>query len=115
MAIPDFQSPAGPEEVAAVSKDAWLGGEPNLLDLEVEKKGIDDILAALTEEEVNEMKDKTMPIRHFRAEKVSSINAILLQAQRIVSLVFHPLRDEFCAKIYLSGSRLSDREIRRKR
>ena len=51
--------------------DVWLGGEPNLLDVEVEKKGVKDIMDALSAEEMKEMKDTTMPIRHFRAEKVS--------------------------------------------
>jgi hypothetical protein len=50
----------------------WLGGESNLLDEKVEERGVQDILAALTDEERKEMKDLTMPIRHFRAEKVSS-------------------------------------------
>lgn len=55
----------------AISEE-WLGGEVNLLDVEIEKKGIADILDKLTEEEKTQMMafDRTMPIRHFRAEKV---------------------------------------------
>jgi hypothetical protein len=70
MTAPDAPSR---EEEATTMNVAWLGGEPNLLDVEVESKGVADILAALTEDELKEMKDVTMPIRHFRAEKVSSM------------------------------------------
>jgi hypothetical protein len=51
----------------------WLGGEANLFDIEIEKKGVADILDKLTKEETKQMMafDQTMPIRHFRAEKVS--------------------------------------------
>lgn len=50
----------------------WLGGEPHLLPLEVEQRGVLEILRALTaaEKEQLEAYDTTMPIRHFRAEKV---------------------------------------------
>jgi hypothetical protein len=48
-----------------------LKWEPNLLDPEVEKKGAKDVLDALTEEEKAAMPDPKMPLRHFRAEKVS--------------------------------------------
>ena len=68
MSAPNARSPK-----EATEMNTWLGGEPNLLDVEVEKEGVKDILAALTEEELKEMKDTTMPIRHFRAEKVSLI------------------------------------------
>lgn len=47
-----------------------LGGEPQMLDEEVEKIGIQAMLDALTVEEREEMSDPSMPIRHFRAEKV---------------------------------------------
>jgi len=58
---------------ASASRILWLGGEPSLLGAKVEEKGVQAILNALTEEERKEiiMKDTTMPIRHFRAEKVS--------------------------------------------
>jgi hypothetical protein len=72
MTAPDSPSP---EEGATTMNFAWLGGEPNLLDVEVESKGVADILAVLTEDELKQMKDMTMPIRHFRAEKVSSMKA----------------------------------------
>jgi hypothetical protein len=49
-----------------------LGGEEPLLDVQVELKGVRDILAALTADEKAQFPDSTMPIRHFRAEKVRS-------------------------------------------
>jgi hypothetical protein len=45
--------------------------EPNMFDPEVEAKGVEQILAALTEDETKFLADKNMPLRHFRAEKVS--------------------------------------------
>jgi hypothetical protein len=55
--------------------DGYLGGEPSLLPVAVERQGVADILQALTEAERKQMQafDATMPIRHFRAEKVRSI------------------------------------------
>jgi hypothetical protein len=55
--------------------DRYLGGEPSLLPGSVERQGIADILQALSEAERKQMEafDTTMPIRHFRAEKVRSI------------------------------------------
>jgi hypothetical protein len=47
-----------------------LGGEPNMFDIETEVKGVQEILEALTDQEKEEMSDTSMPIRHFRAEKV---------------------------------------------
>jgi hypothetical protein len=47
-----------------------LGGEASLLGVEIEEKGVQAILEALADEEKKEMTDTTMPIRHFRAEKV---------------------------------------------
>lgn len=59
----------------------WLGGEPSQLRVEVEQKGVQAILDALTEQERQEiMKDTTMPIRHFRAEKVSRSDRRATQA-----------------------------------
>ena len=51
----------------------WLGPEPNLLDVATEEQGVADILAALSSEEREQVQrdDTSMPIRHFRAEKVS--------------------------------------------
>ena len=46
-------------------------GEPHLLDPAVETKGVEDMLAALSKEEAASMSDINMPLRHFRAEKVS--------------------------------------------
>jgi hypothetical protein len=47
-----------------------VGGEPCLLDPEVEEKGVADILAALTDEEKAQIPHPDMPLRHFRASKV---------------------------------------------
>jgi hypothetical protein len=51
--------------------------EPNMFDPEVEAKGVESILAALTEDETASLADKNMPLRHFRAEKVSASIVIL--------------------------------------
>jgi len=61
------------EGESSTSNSYWLGGEPSLLGEELEKKGVQSILDALTDKEKEEitMKDTTMPIRHLRAEKVS--------------------------------------------
>ena len=45
--------------------------EPNMFDPEVEAKAVEDILEALTSDEVQQLPDKNMPLRHYRAEKVS--------------------------------------------
>ena len=52
--------------------ESLLGGEPPLLPVAVEHQGVNDIIAGLTEVEKDQMLafDMTMPIRHFRAEKV---------------------------------------------
>jgi len=47
-----------------------MSGEKALLDPKVESKGVEDILAALTKDEKDELADANMPLRHFRAEKV---------------------------------------------
>ena len=41
------------------------------LDPAMEAKGVQAILAQLTEKEQKAMPDQDMPLRHFRAEKVS--------------------------------------------
>jgi hypothetical protein len=41
------------------------------LDPAVEEKGVAEILAGLTDAEKAALADKDMPLRHFRAEKVS--------------------------------------------
>jgi hypothetical protein len=48
-----------------------IGGEPCLLDPEVEEKGVVDILAALTDKEKAQIPHPDMPLRHFRGSKVS--------------------------------------------
>ena len=52
--------------------ETWMGGEPSLQDETVERRGVMHILSALTESERAQVEgfDRTMPIRHFRAEKV---------------------------------------------
>lgn len=47
-----------------------VGGEPCLLDPEVEEKGVADVLAALTDQEKAQIPHPDMPLRHFRASKV---------------------------------------------
>jgi hypothetical protein len=57
---------------SALPDESWMGGEPNLLGAAVEQRGVMDILSSLTEAEIAQIEgfDRTMPIRHFRAEKV---------------------------------------------
>ena len=50
--------------------------EPRMFDPEVEEKGSQAILAALTEEEIKSMPDANMPLRHFRADKGDVSKAI---------------------------------------
>ena len=45
--------------------------DANKLEDSMEAKGVEEILAGLTEEERSALPDKFMPLRHFRAEKVS--------------------------------------------
>jgi hypothetical protein len=47
-----------------------VGGEPCLLEPEVEEKGVADILAALTDKEKAQIPHPDMPLRHFRGTKV---------------------------------------------
>jgi hypothetical protein len=59
------------EDVAVDSKPSKsVGGEPCLLDPEVEEKGVVDILAALTDKEKGQIPHPDMPLRHFRGSKV---------------------------------------------
>uniref|UniRef100_A0A7S2HGU9 CRAL-TRIO domain-containing protein n=1 Tax=Helicotheca tamesis TaxID=374047 RepID=A0A7S2HGU9_9STRA len=46
-----------------------LVGEVGLLDKEVEKKGVEDILAALTDDEKSRLPDEHTALRHLRGEK----------------------------------------------
>jgi hypothetical protein len=54
--------------------ESWLGGEQLLMDKSTEHHGLMDILSTLTASEIERIQafDKTMPIRHLRAEKVCS-------------------------------------------
>ena len=58
--------------VMNVELEELLGGEEPLFDPEVEKKGVQAMMEALTDEEKAALADPAMPMRHFRAEKVSS-------------------------------------------
>jgi hypothetical protein len=49
------------------------GGEKRLFDAEIEDEGAMKILSALDTDEVQYLSDENMPLRHFRAEKVSSL------------------------------------------
>ena len=53
---------------------AYLGGEPVMFGEETERTGVVEILNALTAEERAQISDPSMPIRHFRAEKVCDSN-----------------------------------------
>ena len=68
----------------AVSDDDLLGGEPNLLDRDVEILGVKEILKSLTPTQKGQLSDVRMPIRHFRAERGNTAKAIekLLAALR---------------------------------
>ena len=59
------------EETDDFDDSLFLGGEPNLLDVDVERRGVRTILATLSESEKDQLMafDTTMPIRHLRAEK----------------------------------------------
>ena len=46
------------------------GGEPHLLDADTEKEGVQSMMAQLTSEEKSALADLSMPMRHFRQEKV---------------------------------------------
>lgn len=77
IADPASEKPQG-DILTLLSKasiDDLLGGEKNMLPLDKEKKGVRDILKALTVDEKKQMPDICMPIRHFRAEKVSTLEA----------------------------------------
>jgi len=77
----DSDSPTGSRTDSLgeiVEDDAMLGGEPHLLDAAVERKGVQDVLAALSDAEREQLMafDGTMPIRHFRAEKGDADKAV---------------------------------------
>ena len=50
-----------------------LGGEPHLLDQNVEIEGVQAMMEALTADEMAALSDPSMPMRHLRAEKVSPV------------------------------------------
>eukprot|EP00977_Amphora_coffeiformis_P008758 scaffold1984_cov162-Amphora_coffeaeformis.AAC.7 len=56
--------------------DELCGGEPHLLDAEVEKKGVQAMMEDLTEEEKAALADPSMPMRHFRQEKGNTAKAL---------------------------------------
>ena len=61
------------ENATNFSLQGLLGGEEHLLDANVETKGVQVMMNALTDEEKAALSDPSMPMRHFRAEKVSAI------------------------------------------
>ena len=62
------------------SLDQVLGGEAHQLDANVEIEGVQAIMEALTADEMKALVDPSMPMRHFRAEKVRSRTAVVLCA-----------------------------------
>jgi len=69
--IKDVPEPE-PEPILGQTKGSiGPGGEKRLFDAAIEDEGVMKIRAALTEEELKAMPDDNMPLRHFRAEKVS--------------------------------------------
>lgn len=66
--------------VELLAEESWLGTEKNLLPVLEERKGVYDILSGLSDVDrlAMEATDKTMPIRHLRAEKVRHENPVLL-------------------------------------
>ena len=54
-----------------------LGGEAPVLHADVEHQGVMIMMQALTAEERNALSDLSMPMRHLRAEKVSSVASSL--------------------------------------
>lgn len=73
---------------------SWLGGERHLLPEATERRGVAAICAALTEAEKEQVQafDTTMPIRHFRAEKVLRIAASLLSISFAQELSLETMR-----------------------
>jgi hypothetical protein len=58
----------------------WMGGEPRKYDINIEHQGVLNILTSLSKQEREEIQsfDMSMPIRHFRAEKVCTVPCFLL-------------------------------------
>jgi len=57
-----------------------MSKEKNLLDIEVEKQGVEEMAKAMTEEEIKSMPDRNFFLRHFRAEK-GNINDAICKAK----------------------------------
>jgi hypothetical protein len=66
----------------------WMGGEPSKYGDDVEQKGVFKILTALTKQEREDIQsfDMSMPIRHFRAEKVCTLLFISSAANLFVMI-----------------------------
>lgn len=75
------------------------GGEKRLFDADIEDEGALKILSALNQEEAKYLSDENMPLRHFRAEKVS----IAAKSSRVMiaSVLTHDLH--FTMIISISG------------
>lgn len=67
------ENPTGAKIDGTTEVSPYLGGEKPLFDQEREVSGLEEILATLSKAEVSEFPDPSMPIRHFRAEKVRTI------------------------------------------
>jgi hypothetical protein len=59
------------------------GGEKRLFDAVVENEGVLKIRSALSQDELLAMPDDNMPLRHFRAEKVSCILEIKFSSANV--------------------------------
>jgi hypothetical protein len=68
--VMDFEDVAVDSATEYTIPTKLVGGEPCLLDPEVEEKGVADILAALTDKEKVQIPHPDMPLRHFRGTKV---------------------------------------------
>jgi hypothetical protein len=75
--------------VSIMNKEDWLGGEKNMFPVGVEYEAICDIMDQLTnhEQEIIVAADTTIPIRHYRAEKVSISQKYEMIIQCYVALI----------------------------
>ena len=62
-----------PTTTPTSTQEEMLGGEAHLLDANVEIKGVEAMMQDLTDEEKASLADASMPMRHFRAEKVRKL------------------------------------------
>ena len=67
----DANAPQAEDEPIQTKGSIGPGGEKRLFDAPIEDEGVMKIRSALDPEELSAMPDDNMPLRHFRAEKVS--------------------------------------------